>query len=62
MTAFLGISRMTVNAKEVKWVQIAPQIAFEYVFEVHSVEVVLRHFHRCCYRSSSLCFFCWKGI
>jgi hypothetical protein len=27
-----------------------------------SVEMVLRHFHRSCYRSSSLWFFCWRGI
>jgi hypothetical protein len=26
-----------------------------------SVEVVLRHFHRCRYRSSPLWFFCWRG-
>jgi hypothetical protein len=25
------------------------------------VEVVLRHFHRCRYRSSPLWFFCWRG-
>jgi hypothetical protein len=25
------------------------------------VEVVLRHFHRCRYRSIPLCFFCWRG-
>jgi hypothetical protein len=24
--------------------------------------VVLRHFHRCCYRSSPLWFFCWRGL
>jgi hypothetical protein len=27
-----------------------------------NVEVLLRHFHRCCYRSSPLWFFCWKGL
>jgi hypothetical protein len=27
-----------------------------------SIEVVLRHFHRCCYRSSPLWFFCWRGF
>jgi hypothetical protein len=26
-----------------------------------NVEVVLRHFHRCRYRSSLLWFFCWRG-
>jgi hypothetical protein len=26
-----------------------------------AVEVVLRHFHRCRYRSSPLWFFCWRG-
>jgi hypothetical protein len=26
-----------------------------------NVEVVLRHFHRCRYRSSPLWFFCWRG-
>jgi hypothetical protein len=25
------------------------------------VKVVLRHFHRCRYRSSPLWFFCWRG-
>jgi hypothetical protein len=27
-----------------------------------NVKVVLRHFHRCCYRSSPLWFFCWRGL
>jgi topoisomerase (DNA) II binding protein 1 len=27
-----------------------------------NVEVVLRHFHRCRYSSSSLWFFCWRGL
>jgi hypothetical protein len=27
-----------------------------------NVEVILRHFHRCCYRSSPLWFFCWRGL
>jgi hypothetical protein len=26
-----------------------------------NVELVLRHFHRCRYRSSPLWFFCWRG-
>jgi hypothetical protein len=26
------------------------------------VEVVLGHFHRSCYRSSPLWFFCWRGL
>jgi hypothetical protein len=26
------------------------------------VEVVLRYFHRCLYRSSPLWFFCWRGL
>jgi hypothetical protein len=29
---------------------------------VPNVEVVLRHFHRCCPRSSPLWFFCWRGL
>jgi hypothetical protein len=29
---------------------------------VPNVEVVLRHFHRSCYRSSPLWFFCVEGI
>jgi hypothetical protein len=27
-----------------------------------NVEAVLRYFHRCCYRSSPLWFFCWRGL
>jgi hypothetical protein len=27
-----------------------------------NVEVDLQHFHQCCYRSSPMCFFCWKEI
>jgi hypothetical protein len=27
-----------------------------------NVKVVLRHFHQCCYRSSPLWFFCWRGF
>jgi hypothetical protein len=26
-----------------------------------NVEVILRHFHRCRYRSNPLWFFCWRG-
>jgi hypothetical protein len=29
---------------------------------VSSVEVVLWHFHWCCYKSSPLWFFCWRGL
>jgi hypothetical protein len=29
---------------------------------VELVEAVSRHFHRCCYRSSTLWFFCWRGL
>jgi hypothetical protein len=27
-----------------------------------SIKVILRHFHRCCYRSNPLWFFCWRGL
>jgi hypothetical protein len=32
------------------------------LLDAPNVEVVLRHFHRCCYRGSPLWFFCWKGL
>jgi hypothetical protein len=35
---------------------------FNGICTFHIVEVVLRQFHRCCYRSSLLWFFCWKGL
>jgi hypothetical protein len=38
----------------------APEDALQY--RIVSVEVVLRHFHRCRYRSSPLWFFCWRGL
>jgi hypothetical protein len=31
-------------------------------FLFSNVKVVLRHFHRCCYRSNPLWFFCWRGF
>jgi hypothetical protein len=42
--------------------RLAPQANFFPLPGVPNVEVVLRHFHRSCYRSSPLWFFCGEGI
>jgi hypothetical protein len=46
-----------------EWRGMPPDQDIESVIELkpRTVEVVLRHFHRCRYRSSPLWFFCWRG-